>query len=83
MPIDTRPPVIAVMGPTASGKTAFALECARALGGEIVSVDSALVYRGLDVGATVRLVVAGKAFGIVSDRGAGLLSHRTRKGGDR
>src|SRR5690606_21224266 len=51
MPLDTRPPVIAVMGPTASGKTAFALGCARALGGEIVSVDSALVYRGLDIGA--------------------------------
>src|SRR5690554_3456357 len=51
MPIDSRPPVIAVMGPTASGKIAYALECARALGGEIVSVDSALVYRGLDIGA--------------------------------
>ncbi|MGO1542012.1 MAG: tRNA (adenosine(37)-N6)-dimethylallyltransferase MiaA [Luteimonas sp.] len=51
MSIDARPPVIAVMGPTASGKTAFALECARALDGEIVSVDSALVYRGLDIGA--------------------------------
>lgn len=51
MSIDSRPPVIAVMGPTASGKTAFALECADALGGEVVSVDSALVYRGLDIGA--------------------------------
>ena len=51
MSIDSRPPVIAIMGPTASGKTAFALECARALGGEIISVDSALVYRGLDLGA--------------------------------
>lgn len=51
MSIDSRPPVIAIMGPTASGKTAFALECASALGGEIVSVDSALVYRGLDIGA--------------------------------
>lgn len=39
------------MGPTASGKTALALEWAERLGGEIVSVDSALVYRGLDVGA--------------------------------
>lgn len=39
------------MGPTASGKTAFALEVADRLGGEIVSVDSALVYRGLDIGA--------------------------------
>ena len=39
------------MGPTASGKTAFAIELARRHGGEIVSVDSALVYRGLDIGA--------------------------------
>ena len=51
MSIDRRPPVIALMGPTASGKTAFALECAQRLGGEIISVDSALVYRGLDIGA--------------------------------
>jgi tRNA dimethylallyltransferase len=48
---DLRPPAIAVMGPTASGKSAFALELAEKLGGEIVSVDSALVYRGLDIGA--------------------------------
>jgi tRNA dimethylallyltransferase len=39
------------MGPTASGKTAFALELAEKFDGEIVSVDSALVYRGLDIGA--------------------------------
>ncbi len=39
------------MGPTASGKTALAIEWAQRLGGEIVSVDSALVYRELDVGA--------------------------------
>src|SRR5690606_26613002 len=51
MPADTRPLAIAVMGPTASGKTAFAVELARRLDGEIVSVDSALVYRGLDIGA--------------------------------
>ena len=48
---DTRPLAIAVMGPTASGKTAFAIELARRHGGEIVSVDSALVYQGLDIGA--------------------------------
>lgn len=48
---DPRPLVIALMGPTASGKTALALEWAQRLGGEIVSVDSALVYRGLDIGA--------------------------------
>ena len=38
------------MGPTASGKTAVALELARVLPVEIVSVDSPLVYRGMDVG---------------------------------
>lgn len=39
------------MGPTASGKTALALEWGERLGGEIISVDSALVYRGLDIGS--------------------------------
>jgi len=51
MPSDRRPLAIALMGPTASGKTALAIEWAQRLGGEIVSVDSALVYRGLDIGA--------------------------------
>jgi len=50
-PADDRPLAIALMGPTASGKTALALEWAQRLQGEIVSVDSALVYRGLDIGA--------------------------------
>ncbi|QDW66040.1 tRNA (adenosine(37)-N6)-dimethylallyltransferase MiaA [Luteimonas granuli] len=48
---DRRPRAIALMGPTASGKTALALDWAERFGGEIVSVDSALVYRGLDIGA--------------------------------
>ncbi len=48
---DRRPPAIALMGPTASGKTAIALDWAQRLGGEIVSVDSALVYRGMDIGS--------------------------------
>ncbi|WP_460456946.1 tRNA (adenosine(37)-N6)-dimethylallyltransferase MiaA [Arenimonas alkanexedens] len=39
------------MGPTASGKTALALDWAGRLDTEVVSVDSALVYRGLDIGA--------------------------------
>ncbi|HEY5803863.1 MAG TPA: tRNA (adenosine(37)-N6)-dimethylallyltransferase MiaA [Lysobacter sp.] len=51
MPADSRPIAIALMGPTASGKTALALEWAERFGGEIVSVDSALVYRHLDIGA--------------------------------
>ena len=40
-----------LLGPTASGKTALALELAQAFEIEIVSIDSALVYRGLDIGA--------------------------------
>ncbi len=51
MTADPRPLAIALMGPTASGKSALALEWAQRLGGEIVSVDSALVYRGLEIGA--------------------------------
>jgi tRNA dimethylallyltransferase len=49
-----RPPaalrVVALAGPTASGKSAAALALAHTLGAEIVSVDSALVYRGMDIG---------------------------------
>lgn len=44
------PRVIALAGPTASGKSAAALALAAELGAEIVSVDSALVYRGMDIG---------------------------------
>ncbi len=51
MPADQRPIAIALMGPTASGKTALALDWAERFGGEIVSVDSALVYRRLDIGS--------------------------------
>ena len=51
MTADKRPLAIALMGPTASGKSALALEWAQRFDGEIVSVDSALVYRGLDIGA--------------------------------
>ncbi len=43
-------PVIAIVGPTASGKTAFAVALARACGGEIVSCDSRQVYTGMDLG---------------------------------
>lgn len=45
-----RPPAIFLMGPTASGKTDVALRLAEAFPLEIVSVDSAVVYRGLDIG---------------------------------
>lgn len=44
------PRVIMLMGPTASGKTALGVDIAKSLNGEIISVDSALVYRGMDIG---------------------------------
>jgi tRNA dimethylallyltransferase len=42
---------VAVVGPTASGKTAFALAIAERLGTEIISADSMQVYRGMEIGA--------------------------------
>lgn len=45
------PPLIVVLGPTASGKSELAIYLAERLGGEIVSYDSVQVYRGLDIGS--------------------------------
>lgn len=44
------PPVVAVVGPTATGKTALGVALARRLGGEVVNADSMQLYRGMDVG---------------------------------
>jgi len=44
------PPVVAVVGPTATGKTALAVALARRLGGEVVNADSMQLYRGMDIG---------------------------------
>ena len=43
-------PLLALVGPTASGKTRAAIQIAGTIGAEIVSVDSMLVYRGMDIG---------------------------------
>lgn len=43
-------PIIAVVGPTGSGKSALAIELARVLGGECVNADSMQFYRGMDIG---------------------------------
>ena len=45
-----RSKIIAVVGPTASGKTALAIELAKRLDGEIISCDSMQVYKGMDIG---------------------------------
>jgi tRNA dimethylallyltransferase len=44
------PPVVAVIGPTATGKTALAVALAQRLGGEVVNADSMQLYRGMDIG---------------------------------
>lgn len=49
-PASGPPAFLAITGPTASGKTALSIEVARRLDGEVVSMDSRQVYRGMDVG---------------------------------
>jgi tRNA dimethylallyltransferase len=46
----SRPRVVAVVGPTAAGKTALGLALAHALGGEVVNADAMQCYRGMDIG---------------------------------
>ena len=48
--MNSRPEILAVVGPTASGKTRRAVQLARAFNGEIISGDSRQVYRGMDIG---------------------------------
>ncbi|MEI6545738.1 MAG: hypothetical protein WCN85_01860, partial [Burkholderiales bacterium] len=49
--LDSPPPeAIMLLGPTASGKSAIAMSLAERFALEIISVDSALVYRGMDIG---------------------------------
>ena len=47
---ENRPPLILLIGPTAVGKTEIAIQLAERLNGEIVSADSRLFYRGMDIG---------------------------------
>jgi tRNA dimethylallyltransferase len=47
---EQRPTVLAVVGPTATGKSELAVALARRLGGEIVNADSMQLYRGMDIG---------------------------------
>ena len=47
---ECQPRVICIMGPTASGKTSLAIQTAQELDGEVISVDSALVYKDMNIG---------------------------------
>lgn len=47
--LKSKPKVIAIVGPTASGKTDYAIDLAKKINGEIISADSRLVYKGLDI----------------------------------
>ena len=42
--------LVAVVGPTAAGKSDLAIEIAHSFGGEVINADSRLLYRGLDIG---------------------------------
>ena len=53
----TKPFVVAILGPTATGKSALALSLAERYGGEIINCDSTAVYRGFDIG-TDKLPIA-------------------------
>ena len=48
---ENKPRIVTLMGPTASGKTALAIELVEQHNCEIISVDSALIYRGMDIGS--------------------------------
>ena len=45
-----KPPLIVITGPTASGKSALAMDIAKKYGGEIICADSRTVYKGMDIG---------------------------------
>lgn len=48
--MSNKPKIIAIVGPTASGKTSLSVKAAHAIGGEVISADSRQVYKGLDLG---------------------------------
>jgi tRNA dimethylallyltransferase len=49
--MSAKPKVVAVVGPTASGKTSLSIDIAKAHNGEVISADSRQVYKGLDIGS--------------------------------
>ena len=56
------PPLVVILGPTAVGKTEIAIQLAERLDGEIVSADSRLFYRGMDIGTAKPTLAERAAF---------------------
>ena len=52
-----KPSLLVIVGPTASGKTALAVECAKEFNGEIISADSMQIYKGMSI-ATAKPTVS-------------------------
>ncbi len=50
--MSSKPKIVAVVGPTASGKTALSIELAKEFAGEVISADSRQVYKGMDIGTS-------------------------------
>ena len=73
-------PVPAIVGPTASGKTAVAIALARRVGGEVISMDSRQAYRGLVVGTAAP---APEELAAARHHGVGFLDPRERYGAGR
>ena len=74
------PPVPAIVGPTASGKTAIAIDVARELGGEIISMDSRQAYDGFAIGTAAPTAAELAA---AAHHGVGLLDPHERYGAGR
>ncbi len=49
--LKTKPKIIVILGPTASGKSGLAIRLAKTIGGEVISADSRQVYKGMDLGS--------------------------------
>ena len=62
-----KPPLIIILGPTATGKSSLGVEIAKNLGGEVISADSMQVYKGMDIGKA-KAGVGEKLFSILADR---------------
>ena len=75
--------LVAVVGPTATGKSALGLRLAEAFGGEIVSCDSTAVYRGIDIGTDKVPVGRAARHSASSDRRRRSRPRRTRRRGTR